>query len=449
MKKSRWAALAVAFQVLLVLSVPAAAQEEAIDCSLTSTGLVPIPDLGTESYQGEQGGLYPGGSNQIPEDHQALGLWRAAQIVPRNSAGEPDPDGTIGLLSIGVSNTRIEFRSFMRQVEGGVDSDVALVNGSQPGEDVSRWQDIDSLAWTSVETILANNGVTAQQVQAVWIKLPDVVNGADQILPFPEDAAMYRDQLAVVVRNAMDRYPNLQVAYLSSRIYAGYNTNGRPSPEPLAYENGFGVKWLIADQIAGDMTLNTDERRGPVEAPWLAWGPYLWADGLNARSDGLTWECGQLQSDGIHPAPDGAAKVGDLLISHFETEPTATPWFLPDGQPIGEVTLPPVGEVATTTTTTAPEETTTTTTTTTVADDVTTTTDRLSSSGRPGPPDRSDREEERLARAAQQESSSDDIGWLIGTVAVLAALLGAAAAYGYVRRRKGAAEELISEAPET
>lgn len=440
MKKSRLAALVVVFQVLFALSAPAGAQEEAIDCSLTSTGLVPLPDLGTESYQGEQGGLYPGGSNEIPDAHQALGLWRASQIVPRNAVGEPDPNGTIGLLSIGVSNTRIEFRSFMRQVEGNVDSDVALVNGSQPGEDISAWQDVESPAWRNIGTVLANNGVTAEQIQAVWIKLPDVVNSQDEILPFPEDAMMYRDQMAVVVQNAMDRYPNLQIAYLSSRIYAGYNTSGRPSPEPLAYENAFGVKWVIADQIAGEMGLNTDERRGPVEAPWLAWGPYLWADGLNPRSDGLTWECGDLQSDGIHPAPDGAAKVGDMLIAHLTTEPTSAPWFVPDGQPIGEVTLPPVGEAVTTTTEPEPEPTTTT-----LTEEVTTTTEGVAGSERPGPPDRTAREEERLARAAEKETSSSDIGWLVGTVAVLAALIGAAAVIGYLRKRRDAAGEPVSE----
>ena len=31
-----------------------------------STGLVPLPDLGTGSYLGEQGGLYPGGQNMPP-----------------------------------------------------------------------------------------------------------------------------------------------------------------------------------------------------------------------------------------------------------------------------------------------------------------------------------------------------------------------------------------------
>src|SRR4051794_3723273 len=34
--------------------------------SRESTGLVPLPELGTGMYKGEQGGLYPGGVNTAP-----------------------------------------------------------------------------------------------------------------------------------------------------------------------------------------------------------------------------------------------------------------------------------------------------------------------------------------------------------------------------------------------
>ena len=436
--KSRAAIVVIAIQLSLAFAAPALAQDQStIDCTRTSTGEIPITDLGVGTYQGEQGGLYPGGSNDIPADHEALGLWRASQIEPRNEAGEPDPNGTVVLLSIGVSNTRIEYGEFMREVRDTVDADITMVNGAQAGEDIVNWQDTDTHPWRYIDRVLGANGVTAEQVQALWIMLPDMVPEGSEILPFPADAQAYRDQLAVVVRDAMDLYPNLQVAYMSSRAYGGYNTSGRPSPEPLAYENGFGVKWLIGDQIAGDMSLNPDARRGPVEAPWLAWGPYLWADGLNARSDGLVWECGDFRSDGTHPSSDGAAKVATLLNDFLTEAPTAAPWFSPLADPIGDVTLPPV--VAAATTTTVAE----TTTTTTVPE--TTTTGTVSRADRPNQRDQSALEERRAQRIADEARGASDLPWLVGTVAVLALILGAVATFAFVKRRRRSKTSVVTD----
>ena len=40
-------------------------------------------------------------------------------------------------------------------------------------------------------------------------------------------------------------------------------------------------------------------RQGPVKAPVLLWGPYLWADGVKGRkADGLTWSEGTLPATG-------------------------------------------------------------------------------------------------------------------------------------------------------
>ena len=84
------------------------------------------------------------------------------------------------------------------------------------------------------------------------------------------------------------KLPNVKQVFFTSRIYAGY-ASSTLNPEPYAYENAFAIKRVIAQQLAGDPALNYDAANGPVVAPWLSWGPYLWADGLNARADGLTW----------------------------------------------------------------------------------------------------------------------------------------------------------------
>src|SRR5438093_10117142 len=85
---------------------------------------------------------------------------------------------------------------------------------------------------------------------------------------------------------------------------------------------------MIENQINGTGNLNFDSNRGAVVAPWLAWGPYLWADGTNPRSDGFVWLCSDLVSDFTQPSASGDQKVAQELLAFFKTHPTATPWFL-------------------------------------------------------------------------------------------------------------------------
>ena len=98
------------------------------------------------------------------------------------------------------------------------------------------------------------------------------------------------------------------------------------NPEPFAYESAFSVKWMIENQINGTGNLSFDPASGV--APWISWGPYLWADGTAGRSDGFIWECSDTAMDFTHPATSGEDKVAAELMAFFKTDPTATPWFL-------------------------------------------------------------------------------------------------------------------------
>ena len=57
----------------------------AVNCGGTSVGLTPLNDLGTGTYQGFAGGLYPGGEIEPPDAYADVGLAKAARVLPRSS----------------------------------------------------------------------------------------------------------------------------------------------------------------------------------------------------------------------------------------------------------------------------------------------------------------------------------------------------------------------------
>jgi hypothetical protein len=293
------------------------------------TGLVPLDQMSaTDKYKGEDGGLYGGGKNAPPEAHAKAAAAAATRIAPLDADGKPSPDGKIVLLSVGMSNTSGEFSRFvgtaMRDAERK--ARLVVVDGAQGGQTAPVWAKAESKVWQVVEQRLGNAGVTAKQVQAIWLK--QAIAGPAQLGEFPAHARKLKDDLVGDVRQILQHYPNVRLIFLSSRIYAGYATTPL-NPEPFAYESAFAVRWVIADQIKGDPALNHDLAKGEVKAPVLLWGPYLWADGTTPRrSDGLTYAKEDLGGDGTHPGPSGQAKVVKLLMDFFRTDPAAKGWFL-------------------------------------------------------------------------------------------------------------------------
>ncbi|HZE57678.1 MAG TPA: PKD domain-containing protein [Chthoniobacterales bacterium] len=304
------------------------------DCSLTSTGNVPLPDLGPGTYRGYLGGLYPNGSNQRPPAHDAAGRAIANQIQPLNAAGQPDAtNGKIVFISVGMSNTTQEFASKgstafkpRADLDPGKNPQLVIVDGAQGGQDATMWLDPNAATWATVDQRLVAAGVTTSQVQVAWVK--QALASPRNYGAFPAHAQALQADLETIVRNLKTRYPNIRIAYLSSRTRAYTNDASTLNPEPFAYESGFSVQWTIADQINGLGNLNFDASKGTVVAPYLAWGPYLWTDGTNPRSDGFTWLCPDVVNDFTHPSNSGVTKVADQLLALFKTDPTATPWFL-------------------------------------------------------------------------------------------------------------------------
>ena len=320
-------------RILFVLAAVVAARWAAADCTLTSTGNIPLPDLGPGLYQTFAGGLYPGGNSTRPPAHEAAGVQIGNGIQPRNAAGAVDlVNGKIVMISVGMSNTNDEFAfgssSFEPRANGDPSKNpkLVIVNGAQSGQDAPKWIDPNAATWATVDSRLSAAGVTPQQVQVAWVK--QAIAQPSTLGSFPTHAQVLQNDIQTIARNLLVRYPNIQIAYFSSRTRAYTNVVSSLNPEPFAYESGFSVKWMIENQINGMGNLNFDPGQGTVVAPYLSWGPYIWADGTNPRSDGFAWLCSDTQSDFTHPSLTGIQKVADQLLAFFKTDPTARPWFL-------------------------------------------------------------------------------------------------------------------------
>jgi hypothetical protein len=338
-----------------------------------------------QTYMGVEGNLYENSSGSAPSDHDAAGITLGNQIQPLDLNGNPTPNGAIAFISVGLSNTSLEFGGFASYVadpsrSAQVNPRLAVLNGAKPGEAACAWLDPvqspritctvppftsldpqnqydrvrDEVLATATDApgappgcgTKANPCLSEKQVQAIWLKEAD---------PSPEgsgfaslcnvatpgctndvsttEAYHFEQQLGQIVRAMTVRYPNLKQVFLASRIYAGY-IKLDASPEPYAYEYGFSVKWLIQAQIDQIRGQSVDSVAGDLDynhgnAPWLAWGAYLWADGANPRGDGLVWVKQDYQAnDYQHPSPTGVAKVDGLLFTFFTTSPYS-PWFRP------------------------------------------------------------------------------------------------------------------------
>jgi hypothetical protein len=328
------------------------------------SALIPITDL-TNTYKGEDGGLYGNGQNEPPASQRAAYLKQAEQIVPRDANGQPAPDGKIGFITLGFSNPSIESEDFKRHADADPQKSpcVIIVNGCIGGRSAVMWawdgaevlpkaeqerldQEMDVVhmpkgrrastgmekdTWPTLAKRIEAAGLAPQQVQVGWLK--QVEANPKPLGEFPAHARALQADMTAMLQIARHYYPNLRVVYLSSRTFGGWSGRSSGSPEPYAYESGFATRWVVLSQIRGDAQLNYDAARGEVKAPLVLWGPYLWAQGNSPRKlDGLTWTQNDVRADQLHPNDSGCRKTTTLLLNFFKTNEGASRWFLKPGE---------------------------------------------------------------------------------------------------------------------
>lgn len=306
-------------------------------------------DLGGGIYKTFQGGLYPAGANDRPTDHESAGIAIANAIVPIDANGEEAPNGRIVLVSIGISNMTQEWRvganndpsssalAFIAkaaplQASGVINPALLIVDCAKGAIGADQWGAeplaLDLDPWPTVMNRLQFSQSSAAQVQVACVKAAHqgpttcIANDGSTV----GDAGLLAADFAGIARNLKVVFPNIKLVYFVSRSYGGYATGG--NREPFAYEQGFGVKWAIEAQLTGSNTYGELQWQGPsAMAPWMSWGPYLWANGNTPSGLGMTWDVNDFVADHIHPSASGVDKASTAFLDFFLTDATTRPWF--------------------------------------------------------------------------------------------------------------------------
>ena len=317
----------ICFTIMYIFTTPLYSQ----NCSVDSTGLIPIPDLANVTYQGYQGGLYFG-TNTKPVHHINNLNNANSKIKPLNSLGVPDSSmGKIVFLSIGASNPKTEFESFQTITDtfSLLNPYLKIVNGCKGGSGIQKLLDTTDNYWHYVINQLTASAVNRNQVQLIWL---EEENTQTSNINFPGAPLALMGEFKKLFNILVQFYPNLQICYLTARGYSGYlddtSSAGNGLRHPRDYYNGWAMKWLIENQISGDTSLAfTGANR---RAPLLDWSAYLWADGKNQRQDGLNWICpvDVKPGDGLHWSPTGNVKAGIAIFQKFYLDAEAGKWFM-------------------------------------------------------------------------------------------------------------------------
>ncbi|MBK6730074.1 MAG: T9SS type A sorting domain-containing protein [Bacteroidetes bacterium] len=323
------------YLTLLFLAAISLAQAQ-VQCDNDSTGNIPLTDLGAGTYLGEQGGLYPGGQNTMPSSHLKAGRKMARSIVPLDSLGNEDwVNGKVLFIGMGASTAGNTWNHFMEIFDtlSNVNPYLTLNNACLGAKGIEMMIDTTYNNWYWDDEIipkLASKNSSQAQVQVVWIKTASKV---DTIMEFPLHPSAIADKYEILMGVLQAKFPNLKLVFITSSVYGGYadpiKTFYDVVSEPGSYWNGFGVKWAIERQILGDPDLKY--KGGSKKAPFMGWGPYVWADGVNPSSKGLYWNCEEDFADdggGYHLTNGGKNKESNLLRDWALTDPIAKIFFV-------------------------------------------------------------------------------------------------------------------------
>ncbi|CAN5620257.1 hypothetical protein BH10BAC2_BH10BAC2_45580 [soil metagenome] len=294
---------------------------------LPDTAKIPITDLGTNTFLGYVGGLYPGGANTPSGQYASDLLNYASAIVPLNSLGVSAPDGKLGFIAVGGSTCQKMMSALKNKTTGNPATNPALLmvnctNGGGTASANSLMNPNDAV-WGVIESKLTKGKLTAPQVQVIYLETDDSI----QLSGFPDRPLRLKQEYQETMRQFKTKFTNLKLVYLLGRTTTFKDPKQKKisNAEPNPYYNGWACKWLIEDQING--VPGTAYKGANAVAPMVTWGWYEWAYGTpQPRLDGFTWEESDTE-DGLHGTPAGEDTLSNYFQHFLLTDQTARKWY--------------------------------------------------------------------------------------------------------------------------
>jgi hypothetical protein len=287
-----------------------------------TANLTPLNDLGTRTFKGYVGGLYPNGENAPSGTYADDLLAISNTIVPLDTAGNPKSFGQVLFISLGASTASDNMTTLRLKTVGNplTYSKLHLLNCCQAKTGVlSQMSNPNSDYWKHVLSVMKKAKAGARQVQVIYMETDDSL----KLQNFPDRAIEIKNRIKAAMLVMKQKCPNLKVLYLNGRTRSfGNNTDWNREPSPHYF--GWACKWLIGDQIDG---VPGTEYKGPNPvAPIATWGFYEWAKTTPRTTDGYAWLKTE-STDGLHATPAGLDSIARRFQNFLLTDPYASKWY--------------------------------------------------------------------------------------------------------------------------
>jgi hypothetical protein len=284
---------------------------------------VPLNDLGTGTYQGETGGLYPNGSNQ-PSGQYATDLMTVCtNIVPIDTFGNPSSVGKILFASIGGSTGGHNMKMLRSKTIGNpaTNPDLKLIsfNNGTGEASLNSIMNPKSDYWDHITQVLAGTKSSYRQVQILYLETDD----SSKNISWPFRPTLIKDHLDSCLRVFKKKFKNIKLVYVLGRTRT-FGAKAMWNREPSPYYFGWGCKWAIEDQMNG--TPGTKYKGVHAVAPMITWGFYQWADSLPRKTDNFYWRYSET-ADGLHANFEGQDTLSSRFQNFLLTDPYAKNWY--------------------------------------------------------------------------------------------------------------------------